>query len=227
MDESAPWRALDNTPRPSPAAEPADEGGEWRRTIATVAAVAGAAVLAVAAFVVAAGDTDPSIDVATGAGASVDPGTEQPVGEIVVEVEGAVVRPGLVRLAAGARVADALAAAGGYSPRVDADRARAELNLAARLEDGARILVPSRDEPAPSTPPDTGGGPGEPEPGLVDLNRASASELETLPGIGPVTAGKIIAAREEQPFATVDDLRTRKIVGAATFEKIRDLVAVR
>lgn len=225
MDESAPWRALDNAPRPGPAAEPASDGGERRRTIATVAAVAGAAVLAVAAFFVAASDTDPSIDVATGAGASAEPGTEEPVAEIVVEVEGAVVRPGLVRLAAGARVADALAAAGGYGPRVDADRARAELNLAARLEDGARILVPSRDEAAPSTLPDPGSGPGE--PGLIDLNRASASELETLPGIGPVTAGKIVAAREEQPFATVDDLRTRKIVGAATFEKIRDLVAVR
>jgi len=224
MDESAPWRALEGAPRSSPS-EPGDEAGERRRTVATIAAVAGAAVLAVAAFLVAAGDTDPSIDVATGAGASAETGTEQPVGEIVVEVEGAVVRPGLVRLAAGARVADALAAAGGYGPRVDADRARAELNLAARLEDGARILVPSRDEPAPSTL--SGPGSGSVEPGLVDLNRASASELETLPGIGPVTAGKIIAAREERPFAAVDDLRTRKIVGAATFEKIRDLVAVR
>jgi len=224
MDESAPWRALDGSPRGSPS-EPVDGRVEHRRTVATIAAVAGAAVLAVAAFLVAAGDTDPSIEVATGAGASAEPGAEQPVGEIVVEVEGAVVRPGLVRLAAGARVADALAAAGGYGPRVDADRARAELNLAARLEDGARILVPSRDEAAPSTPPEAGGGPVE--PGLIDLNRASASELETLPGIGPVTAGKIIAAREEGPFAAVDDLRTRGIVGAATFEKIRDLVAVR
>ena len=224
MDESTPWRALDGAPRSSPS-EPGHERGERRRTVATIAAVAGAAVLAVAAFLVASDETDPSIEVATGAGASAEPGAEQPVGEIVVEVEGAVVRPGLVRLAAGARVADALAAAGGYGPRVDADRARAELNLAARLEDGARILVPSRDEPAPSTPSEAGSGPVE--PGLVDLNRATASELETLPGIGPVTAGKIIAAREEQPFATVDDLRTRKIVGAATFEKIRDLIAVR
>jgi competence protein ComEA len=136
----------------------------------------------------------------------------------------------VIQLAAGSRVADAIGAAGGYGPRVDAERAGRELNLAAELHDGDRIVVPSRDDPAPRTGAQasgSGGGSDGTAGGLVDLNTATATELDALPGVGPVTAQKIIDARAEKPFATVDELRDRKVVGASTFEKLRDLVTVR
>ncbi len=93
------------------------------------------------------------------------------------------------------------------------------LNLAAELVDGQQIWVPI----VGAEPPGGGGGGGD---GLLNLNRATQAELEALPGIGPVTAEKILAARDEQPFATLDELVTRDVLTARQLEQIADLVTV-
>jgi competence protein ComEA len=240
MDEAAPWRALED---PAPAAgretTTADAGARSRPPVWVIAALALAGILVVVAFWLAASNARGTVGVvgavAADDGASGDPRVAvRPVSsgagakELVVDVQGAVVRPGVLHLPGGSRIGDAIAAAGGFGPRVAADRVGRELNLAALLRDGDQIVVPSRDDTGSAV---GSAGPGRssvpPVTGPIDLNRATASELDTLPGIGPVTANKIVSAREEQPFASVDELRSRKIVGAATFDKIKELVAVR
>ena len=145
--------------------------------------------------------------------------------ELVVEVTGAVAKPGVYHLPAGSRVGDAIDAAGGFSPRVDADRVAAELNLAQPIKDGVRLHVPSRDEPATPTGGPTGvdGAAGGTK---TNLNTATQSALEALPGIGPVTAAKIIESRATTPFSTIDELRERKLVGEKAFDQLKSLVTV-
>ena len=152
---------------------------------------------------------------------------------LLVDVEGAVRSPGLHQVPVGSRVGDAITAAGGYADRADLVAAAASINLAAPLTDGAKIHVPLLGES--DAPPVDGGTRGSPAPeragpgpatGLVDLNHADQPSLEGLPGIGPVTAAKIIAARASGPFASLDDVVTRKALSAAVLDKIRALVTV-
>lgn len=237
-----PWRALEDSPdRGSGTAEAAPPPPSVIPRSALLAG-GGAILLAVAAFFLAFSSSGGSVAVDAGTalgiaaadrgdppGSSADPlsaaGGDP---ELVVEIGGAIESPGVFRLPPGSRIGDLVKAAGGYGPRVDADRAGRELNLAAQLHDGDQIRVPSRDDQtaaAAQSGAGTGssGGAGAP----VDLNHATAAELDTLPGIGPVTAAKIIASRDEQPFAAIQDLRTRKLVGEKTFANLKDLVAVR
>jgi competence protein ComEA len=184
-----------------------------------------------------AGSDEASSDGAGGedaaAGSSADPATEgstagEPAAEIVVvHVSGAVAEPGLVRLEAGSRVDDAVQAAGGAQE--DADLAA--LNLARPLTDGEQIHVPRiGDEPVPTAGASGTGGGGEPAAaadGLVDINTASASELEELPGVGPAIAGRIVQHREiNGPFSSVDDLLEVSGIGPATLERIRPQATV-
>ena len=251
-----PWRVLeDPVDAGAGQPEPAAANGPFRiREIrrATLLAAGSAALLAIGAFVLAFGSGSsgtvaieggrplgsqapaPSaartLAGASGAGASGAAATGR---LLVVEIVGAVGHPGVFRMPADARVGDLVAAAGGYGPRVDAERAGRDLNLAAALHDGDQVRVPSRDDPAVTGTARPGGTAGststrtsKPPAGPIDLNRATAAELDALPGIGPVTAAKIIAAREEQPFVAVEDLRTRKLIGQKTFDALKDLVAV-
>jgi competence protein ComEA len=150
--------------------------------------------------------------------------------EVVVHVVGAVAAPGVQRLPTGSRVIDAVEAAGGAAP--DADLSR--VNLAAVLADGQQVVVlrPGEAPPAaagagPSGPGADDGAGGEGDGPLVDINRASAAELEELPGVGPATAEAIIAHREQNgPFASVDDLLDVRGIGEAKLEQLRDRATV-
>lgn len=144
-------------------------------------------------------------------------------GRLAVHVAGAVAAPGVVAVARGARVIDAVEAAGG--PLVDADLSR--LNLARAVDDGERLVVPRAGEPTAG--PSVADGRTSPTgPGRVDLNRATAAELEALPGIGPVLAERIVEHREAKgPFEEPGDLRGVSGIGEHTFQAVAERVTAR
>ena len=156
-----------------------------------------------------------------GVATTLDPVASAPARPVlVVHVVGEVRRPGLYRLRDGARIADAVHRAGGALR--DADLAA--VNLAAPLVDGVQVLVPARAEAAGSVPPpSTGSTPGPTAP--VSLSSATVEQLDELPGVGPVTAQKIVDYRTEHgPFASVDDLDAVPGIGPTRIEQLRDLV---
>ena len=236
MDPSTPppWRVLetptpDASPRPT-AAEPA-RPPEIRSAIKVAAIGAAALAFAVVAIVVAVSGGSGDVRIEGGSAMPIASSSDLAVpstglggAELVVEIVGAVPKPGVYRLPPGSRLVDLVRLAGGYGPRVDTARAENELNLAAPVKDGDHVRVPSRDdevgEAVPSKPAGSPGG------ALVDVNTATQAQLEELPGVGPATAQKIIGAREEAPFGAVEELRSRGVLGEKTFEKLRPLLTV-
>ncbi len=142
---------------------------------------------------------------------------------ISVDVSGDVVKPGVYQLGDGSRVEDAVAAAGGFSESVDQEYVSKYLNMAQKLSDGSKIYVPSAGEQTAGTG-SVGAVAGVASANTkVNINTATQAELEALPGIGPVTASKIISDRQYQ---TAEDLLNKKVVSKAVFEKIKDQLVV-
>lgn len=199
-------------------------GLRWRvppRT-AVVAVLALALLGGAVALRAAAQPSAPAVDVpepAVSASGPGGPATAAAADEpLWVHVVGRVATPGLVSLPAGSRVAEAIAAAGGALP--DADLAA--VNLAAVLQDGAQVHVPAPGEATPVADAPAGA-----EAGAVDVNRASAADLEALPGIGPVLAERVVAWRTEHgDFADVDALLDVPGIGPSVLAQIRDRVRV-
>lgn len=147
--------------------------------------------------------------------------------KIAVDVEGAVIKPGVYSLASNSRLQDALIMAGGLSDQADREWVAKNLNLATKLIDGSKIYIPKIGESIKSSKGITGitsnGKTIDQASGLINVNSASLEELDTLPGIGPVTAEKIISNR---PYISIEELLNKKVVGSKVFEQIKEKISV-
>src|SRR5205809_2366730 len=196
---------------------------QYRRHL-LAAAVALALVLLAAHLLLPAGTTTPAAPLppSPGLGASA---TGAPRARVVIDVVGAVRRPGLYRLEQGARIADAVSRAGGATPKADL----ALINLAAPLADGEQVVVPKRGAAplgAPTAAGGSAGGGAAPATGPVQLSTATLEQLDSLPGIGPVTAQKILDYRQKHgAFTSVDELDAVPGIGPALLDQLKDLVA--
>lgn len=162
--------------------------------------------------------------------------------KVIIDVQGAVISPGVYELSEGERISDALVSAGGLSADADRNWIAKNMNKAVKLMDGGKIYIPSLGEytegksQIPALPVGRQMTNDKLNPksqvqnqllgvtvGKVNMNTASQKELEDLPGVGPVTAGKIINGR---PYQSLDELKTKKIVGNALYDKLKDLIIV-
>lgn len=147
--------------------------------------------------------------------------------KIRVDIQGEVLTPGVYELPEGSRIIDALAIAGGLSEKADREHISKTLNRAAKVVDGGKLYIPSTGETSTSQSKNLSTLGSVSTLGTtsktISINNASQKELETLSGIGPVTAGKIMAGR---PYQTIEELKEKKIVGTKLFEKIKDLITV-
>ena len=190
-----------------------------------------AAALALLALLVVVGASMAYVRARPASAAALTPlGTPAPVAaaseagaRLFVHVAGAVADPGVYDFAEGARVIDAVRAAGGFTSKAD----RAAINLARALVDGEQILVPRRGETTTAAGASSGGGGAAGSGGTVNLNGATAADLEALPGIGPVLAQRIIDYREQHgPFRSVGDLQKVSGIGPKIFASLEPLLSV-
>jgi len=142
---------------------------------------------------------------------------------ILVDVEGAVVRPGVYKIPQESRIQDALVVAGGLAAAADRGYLAKNFNLATKLTDGAKIYVPSIEEAVSGVQVLNSSSEGIAVGTLININTSSQSQLEVLPGIGPVTAQKIISGR---PYGSTNELLDKKIVGTKVFDQIKDKITV-
>jgi competence protein ComEA len=150
-------------------------------------------------------------------------GEDESTSEVLVHVAGEVRRPGVLRLRAGMRVDDAVRLAGGATRRADLSA----VNLAAKVQDGKQVLVPAKPRRGAAVVSGGAGTPGGPPAGPVNLNTATLEQLDGLDGIGPTTAQKILAAREERGgFGSVDELGEIPGIGAKRLASLREAVTV-
>jgi len=140
--------------------------------------------------------------------------------QLAVYVTGAVNKPGVVMVPEGARVLDAVNAAGGVLPTADAEK----VNMAQAVKDGQQVRIPERSGAGNAG---SSGAPGKNGDGLININTADAKALDTLPGIGPAMAQRIIDYREsEGAFQSIEDLKKIKGIGDAKFSKLKDKICI-
>jgi competence protein ComEA len=141
--------------------------------------------------------------------------------QIKIDVSGAVNKPGVYSLDSGARMEDVIKAAGGFSSKVNQEFVAKSLNLSQKISDGQKIYIPLEGEQASVVIGAAVNGAASSTNGLIGINSASTDQLDSLPGVGPVTSQKIVSGR---PYSSLEDLTTKKIVSKSVFNKIKDLV---
>lgn len=201
------------------AAPPVDLASVWRAYRLPILLGAGSIICIVAAIVLLVSSARPTTPIEFSSEATATAAGVQSQ-EIWVDVAGAVVAPGVYRLPYGSRVEDAIAAAGGLSREADSEAIARAINRAAKVSDGAKLYIPK-----------TGGAQMEGTNSQtqaaatvgVSVNSASQSELETLSGIGPVTAKKII---DNRPYLTLEELVSKKALSQSLFDKLKDQITL-
>lgn len=139
--------------------------------------------------------------------------------EIYIDIAGAVAKPGLYAMPVNARIADVIKKAGGMTHDADVDYISRVLNKAQVVKDGQKVFIPHKDQIVAGAASNQS----QRNDKLINVNAASVGELESLPGVGTVTAEKIVTNR---PYPSVEDLKTKKAVSNAVYEKIKDSVTV-